>query len=170
MIREKYIECGKIVNTHGVKGMLKVETWCNSLDDFLALGRVFIKKGDDFKEHAILNSQAHKTLALLQLDSVSTLDEAMLLKGSVLYALRDDFMLEDGDFFIADIIGATVLDADSGKEYGVLKDIFTTVASDIYVVATSAGDKMFPAVDEFLISVDADAQVIKVRPIEGMFD
>ena len=93
----------------------------------------------------------------------------MLLKNKLLYAKREDFKLEDGEFFIADLIGIDVLDADTGKKYGVLKEIINRGASDIYVVATDNGEAMIPAVDEFIISIDINEGIF-VRPISGMFD
>ena len=97
------------------------------------------------------------------------MDQAMVLKNSVLYALREDFDLEDGEYFIADVIGLPVIDADTLKQYGKVKDLVNRGASDIYVVDTPHGESMIPAVDEFIISVDLKKGVF-VRPIEGMFE
>jgi 16S rRNA processing protein RimM len=97
------------------------------------------------------------------------MDKAMLLKNKTLYALREDFALEEGEFFLADMIGLDVIDADSGENYGKLTEIMNRGASDIYVVTTKNGERMIPAVDEFIISVDVEKGVF-VRVIEGMLD
>lgn len=170
MIKDNYIECGRIVNTHGVKGMLKVESWCDSPEVLVSFDRLFIKKCETYCEFSVVNSQIHKNLVLVQLDKINSLDEAMLYKGMTVYADRDDFELEDGDYFIADIIGARVVDADTNRCYGTLKEVFSTAASEIYVVATENGDRMIPAVEEFIASVDVEGATVTVRPIEGMFD
>ena len=95
--------------------------------------------------------------------------EAMLLKNKTLYALRKDFKLEEGEFFLADMIGLEVIDADDGRVYGKLREIMNRGASDIYVVDTPHGERMIPAVDEFIISIDIEKGIF-VRPIEGMLD
>jgi len=170
MAKDSYIECGRIVNTHGVKGMLKVESWCDSPEVLVSFDRLYIKKEEVYCEFGVINSQIHKNLVLVQLDKINSLDEAMLYKGATVYADREDFDLDEGDYFIADIIGARVVDADNNRCYGTLKDVFSTAASEIYVVATENGDRMIPAVDEFIISVDVEKSIVTVRPIEGMFD
>jgi 16S rRNA processing protein RimM len=97
------------------------------------------------------------------------MDKAMAVKGKTLYAARGDFKLKKGDFFIVDLIGLEVIDHESGKVYGKVSDVINRGASDIYVVKTESGERMMPAVDEFVVSVDLDEGVL-VRPIEGMFD
>ena len=169
MLNKNYIECGKIINTHGCRGGMKAEQWCNDTSDFLGLDRVFLKKGSEFVEYKILKSSAFKQFIILELEGVDDMDQAISLKNSNLYANRDDFALEDGEYFIADIIGLDVIDADTNIRYGTLKEIINRGAADIYVVKTENGEAMIPAVDEFIISVDVNKGVY-VRPIEGMFN
>ena len=97
------------------------------------------------------------------------MDAALALKGTVVYADREDFELEEGDYFIADIIGCDVIDADNGTVYGKLSEVVNRGASDIYVVKTEKGESMIPAVDEFIDRVEV-GKAIYVRPISGMFD
>jgi 16S rRNA processing protein RimM len=97
------------------------------------------------------------------------MDKAMLLKNKTIYALRKDFKLDEGEFFLADMIGLDVIDADNGRVYGKLREIMNRGASDIYVVDTPNGERMIPAVDQFVISIEID-KGIYVRPIEGMLD
>ena len=169
MITDKYIECAKIINTHGCHGGLKLESWCNTPEDLADLKVVFIKDGDNFRRLKVKSSSVFKQFVLIELEGITTMDDAMLLKNTVLYANRADFDLEDGEFFIVDLIGLDVIDADTNKKYGVLKEIINRGASDIYVVTTEKGEVMIPAVDEFIIETSVDSGIF-VRPIEGMFD
>lgn len=169
MVGNIYIECGKIINTHGCRGALKVEPWCNSENDFTALKRVFIKTGELYCELKVIKASVFKQFVILELDTIADMDKAMALKGEILYAAREDFELQEGEFFIADMIGLPVIDNESSKIYGKLKDIINRGASDIYVVQTDSGEKMIPAVDEFIIRIDIDKGVY-IRTIEGMFD
>ena len=169
MTEKRYIECGKIINTHGCRGGIKAESWCNSEEDLAALKRVFILSGSSYEEHKVTKASIFKQFVLFELKGIDDMDKAMLLKNKTLYALREDFALEDGEFFLADMIGLDVIDADSGETYGKLSDIMNRGASDIYVVSTKNGERMIPAVDEFIISVDIEKGIF-VRVIEGMLD
>ena len=168
MIDKKYIECGKIVNTHGCKGAVKAESWCNTERDLADLGKIFVKSGASYTRYDVLKSSIFKQFVIFELKTVDDMDKAMMLKGNVIYADREDFSLEDGEFFITDMIGLDVIDADNGKVYGKLSDIINRGASDIYVVKTPEGEAMIPAVEEFVISVDINKGIF-IRPIEGMF-
>ena len=97
------------------------------------------------------------------------METALSLKNVTVYADRDDFELEDGEFFLTDIIGLDVIDSESGKVYGRVSDIINRGASDIYVVETPVGERMIPAVDEFIVEIDINCGV-KVRTIEGLLD
>ena len=102
-------------------------------------------------------------------EEICDIDTATALKNTVLYAAREDFQLEEGDFFIADLIGLPVIDVSSGFEYGRMADVINRGASDIYVIRTSDGEKMMPAVSEFVKKIDMEKGIF-VSPIEGMFD
>ena len=168
-MNKDYIECGKIVNTHGCKGGVKAESWCNDEQELAALTRVFLKSGDSFEEYKVNKASIFKQFVIFDLKGIDDMDQAMILKGKTLYAARNDFELDDGEYFLVDMIGLNVIDADSGIVYGKLKDIINRGASDIYVITTANGERMMPAVEEFVISVDIDKGVF-VRPIEGMLD
>lgn len=168
MADKKYIECGKIVNTHGCKGAVKVESWCNSEKDLASFKRIFLKNGNLYSQYDVIKTSVFKQFVIFELKSVDDMDKAMLLKGNIIYAAREDFDLEEGEFFIADMIGLNVIDADTDKIYGRLKEIINRGAADIYVVDTPNGEAMIPAVDEFIISIDITKGIF-VRPIEGMF-
>ena len=97
------------------------------------------------------------------------MDDAIFLKGKTVYADRTDFSLEEGEFFLADIIGLNVIDATTKQIYGTVKDIINRGASDIYLIDTEKGEKMIPAVKEFIVSIDIPNGVY-VNVIEGLLD
>ena len=166
---KKYIECGKIINTHGCKGGLKVEPWCNSASDFTALKRLFISTKEGFVKYTVTKASVFKQFVVLELKEITDMDAALALKNVTLYAVRDDFALDEGEYFLSDIIGLNVIDCESGKIYGTVADIINRGASDIYVVNTPNGERMIPAVKEFIVSVDIEKGV-SVRVIEGLLD
>ena len=164
-----YIECGKIINTHGCHGGVKLESWCNTPEDFVRLSRVFVKENQNYRELKVVKASVMKQFVVAVLDTVNSMDEALALKGRTVYALREDFHLGDGEYFIADLSGLSVIDAKNGKKYGTLKEVINRGASDIYVISTPNGEQMMPAVDEFVDHVDI-REGIFVTPIEGMLD
>lgn len=169
MEKKKYIECGKIINTHGCYGGVKLESWCDSPDVLAKMKRIYILDAGDFCEIKVKKASVFKQFVLFDLDGVTDMDSAIALKNTVVYADRKDFKLPKGSYFIADIIGCDVLDADSDRKYGTLKDIVNRGASDLYVVSTDKGEVMVPVVDEFVVRVEV-GKAIYLRPIEGMFD
>ena len=169
MEEKRYIECGKIINTHGCHGGLKLESWCDSPEILASFERIFIKKAGVYAEFKVKKSAIFKQFVLFDLAGVTDMDAALALKGTVIYADRDDFELEEGEYFIADIIGIEVRDADSDALLGTLSEIINRGAQDIYVVKTDKGEVMIPVVDEFVIGVEV-GKAVYVRPIPGMFD
>lgn len=168
-MKSPYLECGKIVNTHGVKGEMKIEPWCDSPTVFAKLPKVYLKRDGEFVCHKLVRASVFKQLVVAGLEGVDDIDQAMLLKGETLYAAREDFRLKKGAYFIADLVGLPVIDDESGITYGTLREVINRGASDIYVIDTENGERMMPAVKEFVKRVDAE-NGIYIRPIEGMFD
>jgi len=169
MEKSRYIECGKIINTHGIRGGIKLESWCNTPADLAALKRIYIKKGGEYAEKKVTRASVFKQFVIAELEGVDDPDKAMALKGVVVYAAREDFKLSEGEYFISDLVGLEVIDADNGKVYGTLLEMINRGASDIYVVNTPSGERMIPVVDEFIDRVDLDEGIF-VRPIPGMLE
>ncbi|MBO5937960.1 MAG: 16S rRNA processing protein RimM [Clostridia bacterium] len=169
MISNPYIECGKIVNTHGCFGALKLESWCNTPKELAALRRLYLKNGATYTEYKVTKASVFKQFVIVTFDSVTDMDLALAMKGKLLYAKREDFHLEKGEYFVADLIGLSVIDADTGKVYGKVSETINRGASDIYVVKTEDGERMIPAVPEFIDRIEIEHGIF-VRPIAGMLD
>ena len=169
MPTKKYIECGKIINTHGCHGGVKLESWCNTPEDLAAMKHIYTCEGGVYNKIKVLKAAIFKQYVLFDLAGVTDMDMAMAMKGKVVYADRADFDLEDGEYFIADVIGLDVIDATTDVIYGKVTDIVNRGASDIYVVQTENGERMIPAVDEFIVSVDIEKGV-RVNVIPGLLD
>ena len=168
MINE-YLECGKIVNTHGVIGEVKVECYCDTPEILTSLKKVYIKNGGSYQAAEVKRAFVSKNAAVMRLSVISDMDAAQRMRGCVLYALREDIPKDDGAYFIADLIGLDVIDAKTSERYGKIVEVINRGASDIYVIATAKGEVLFPAVSEFIESVDVE-KAIYINPIEGMFD
>ena len=169
-----YLECGKIINTHGCRGDLKVDPWTDTPDVLADMDRVFIKAGSGMREMTVTHASVMQgRFVMLGLEGVTTMDAADALRNVVLYAAREDFHLEEGEYFLSDVIGLPVWDAREGREGNVLgkvKEINPNAASSIYTVVTPDGkDVLVPAVPAFIKEVVPDSHVL-IMPIGGMFD
>lgn len=169
-----YIECGRIINTHGCRGEVKAEPWTDEPYDMVELGRVFIGDGEEKREMKITRGAVMQgRFLLLGLAGVTTMDAADALRGTVLYAAREDFHLAEGQYFLSDAVGLPVYDAREGREgqlLGTVTDISPNAASEIYTVRTPAGeDVLVPAVSAFITEV-VPGEYVRMTPIDGMFD
>ncbi len=167
MEKKKYLECAIVINTHGVRGDVKMESLCDSPAVLAGLKRVYLCEGGAYKEIKVLHASVFKSFVLASLEGIDDIDKAMTYKGKTLYAAREDFKLKKGDFFIADLIGLPVIDNVSGHIYGKITDVINRGASDIYVVKTESGERMMPAVKEFVKNIDVDKGVF-VEVIPGL--
>ncbi len=162
MEKQSFIDAGKIVNTHGVRGEVKIEVWLDSPAMLRRCGRVFLGG----EEKKLLSSREHKGMLIAALEGVSDVNAAMALKNRVVQIARADAKLPAGAFFLQDIIGATVID-ERGASVGRLEDVLETPAQRVYVVRGET-EHLIPAVPAFVLRTDAEKGLIVVRLIEGM--
>ena len=123
MAKSQYLECGKIINTHGVRGGLKLESWCDTPNDLASLKKVFLQNGAEYKLYKVKKASVFKQFVLFELDGITDINAAEMLKGTIVYADREDISIDEDAFFIADIIGLPVIDLESGEEIGKLVDV-----------------------------------------------
>lgn len=169
MLKE-FLEAGKIVGTHGIKGELRVEPWCDSPEFFAQLRTLYFNAGAEKVE--ITASRVHKNLVLVQLQGVSTIEQADTLRGKVLYLRRGDVTLPKDRYFIADLIGMQVYHANNEDIcYGTLTDVLKTGANDVYQI-TGENEKnyLIPVIDQVVIETDIPGRRLRILPMKGMFD
>ena len=164
MGKQAFIEAGRITNTHGVRGEVRIEVWLDSPDYLKRFPRVFI----DGREYQIASAKEHKSFLITALEGIGDINAAMPLKGKTVWIAREDAGLPEGGYFLQDLLGAEVFD-DTGAKVGVLEEILERPASDIYVVRDEHGlEHLIPAVPEFIRGADADRGIVTVHLIEGM--
>ena len=172
MAKRKYLECGKAVSTHGVRGTLRLESWCDTPEALAALKTIYRKTSDGtFLPMKVRSASVQKNMVLVSFEELTTLEEAIPYKGTVFYADRDSIRREDGDVFVADLIGLSVIDAESGEAYGTLAEVISPGGRDVYVVDDVRGGQfMIPAVAAFVkeIVTEGEREGIYVSLIEGM--
>lgn len=163
-----YPECGRIINTHGCRGGVKIEPWCDSPTVLAALPMVYFKENGKLRGVRMLRTAVlGGRFISAELEGVTTMEAADLLRGRILFAKREDLGIPEGVPLVAELIGLPVFDAASGKELGILTDVIHPGATDIYVIKTDRGEAMVPVVSEFVRSVDIEKGIV-IAPIEGM--
>lgn len=171
MLLQPYLEAGKIVGTHGVKGELRVEPWCDSPEFLKRFKTLYYKQGETFTPVAVRSSRVHKNLLLVMLDGVSSIEEGDMLRGRVLYLDRKDVKLPEGRFFIVDLLGMEVYDADTNQLYGTVTEVFKTGANDVYQVTDeNKKNYLVPVLDHVVLETDIESRRMTIRPIKGIFD
>ena len=170
-MKKEFLECGKIVGAHGVKGLAKVESWCDSPKILAAQKRVFLAEKDgSYKEVKIESASVSGPLVLMMLSGGFDREQIQGMKNTVLYLKREDIPLKKGAVLLADIIGLDVIDIDTGKIYGKVKDITDAPRSRIFAVECDDGrEVLIPEVKEFIKEIDAERGVL-IRTIPGFFD
>ena len=167
MAKIAYPECGKIVTTHGCHGGVKIESWCDSPEVLAALPALYLKKEGTFAGVALKKAAISRNMVYATLEGVDTMEQADAMRGTVVYARREDLRLPDGAMLIVEMIGLPVYHAQTGEKLGVLKDVIHPAHTDIYVITTETGEAMVPVVEEFVKRVDESG--VYLAPIEGMF-
>ncbi len=168
-MQKRYLDCGKIVTTHGVRGEVKVEPWCDTPDFLLDFDTFYL--GRERRPVQVEKSRVHGSMVLLKLKGWDSPEEATKLRGTVIYIDRDEVELEEGEYFIQDIIGLEVVDADDGHCYGKLVDVTETGANQVYHIRFDDDQvRLIPAIPQVVISIDLQAERMEIRPLAGLFD
>lgn len=166
-MKKEYLEAGKIVTTHGIRGEVKIMPYTDTPELLCEFDRLFI--GKDKSEVYIERIRPAKNMVIAKIEDIDTPEAAEKYRNKVLYMHRDDLELDEDTYFIQDLIGMEVRDADSGEVYGKLADVMQTGANDVYVIK---GDREYlvPAIPDVIVSTDIDSDVMTIRPLDGLFD
>lgn len=166
---KQFLETGKITGTHGLKGEVRVQPWADSPEFLSEFDEIYLDKGA--RKLEIKAARVHKNMLIMKIDGVDTIDDAEKLRNKVLYINREDVELEDGAYFIQDLIGLEVLDNESGEKIGTLADVSVTGANDVYHVKNDEGKVyLIPAIPDVVREISPDEGFIRVFKMKGLFD
>ena len=145
-MKKQFLEAGRIVGTHGVRGEMRVEPWCDSADFLKKVKTLYFDGGKT--DAGLLSSRVHKSLLLVRLKGVESATQADLYRGKILYLDRNDVRLPKNRYFVEDLIGA----------------------NNVYRIVNGAGEEfLFPAVDAMIAKTDIESGKLFVKPIPGIF-
>ena len=164
---ENLLEIGQIVNTHGLRGDVKVMPWCDAPEIFHELAYVLI----DGEEYEIQKSSLHKNAVLLKLKGIDHINDAENYRNKVLTIPREELgELPEGTYYICDLLGCNVETVD-GRNLGKICDIIKTGSNDVYVVEDITKKQvLIPVIDEVIKSVSIDEKRIVIEPLKGLID
>lgn len=169
MIKD-FLEIGKITGTHGIRGEMRVQPWCDSPEFMSKFKTLYLdKKGE---KPVKVKCKPHGQMVILKAEGIDTIEEASRYREKVLFMKRSDAKLPEGHYFIQELTDCTVIDADDeSKVYGTLTDVSMTGANDVWHITDKEGiEYLIPAIPPVVIDTDVVKGVIKIRPLKGIFD
>lgn len=166
---KQFLEAGKIVGTHGVRGELRVDPWCDSAEFLKRFHALYFNKGA--VPLKVVSSRIHKSQLLVKLEGVDTIEKADTYRGKILYLNRADAKIPEGRYFMDDLIDLDVYDVDTFVYYGTISEILRTGANDVYqITSPSKKTYLIPAVAPVVREIDLEKGKMLIRPIKGTFD
>lgn len=165
-MKKEYLEAGKIVNTHGIRGEVKIMPYTDVPELLCEFDRLFLNKQEIFIER----SRVSKNMVIAKLEGVDTPEHAEKLRNKILYMHRDDLELDDDTYFIQDLIGIEVKDVETGVIYGKIVDVMQTGANDVYVIKGTDREYLVPAIADVVVSTDIDNNIMTIKVLDGLFD
>lgn len=169
-MQKEYLEIGKITGTHGIRGEMRFEPWCDGVH--------FIKKfpclyfgSDGTGKVKVTSCRAHGKIVLISLEGVCGVEDAAANRNRVLYIKRADAKLNKGDWFVQELKGLQVVDFDDNSVvYGTLTDVSRTGANDVWHIGRDGKETLIPAIKDVVKKVDIDGGKVYIRPLRGLFD
>jgi 16S rRNA processing protein RimM len=160
-MNDNFLEAGKIINTHGIKGEVKIEPWADSPKFLLGFKHLYI----DGKCYNVNSSRVHQRFVIASLEGISTMNDAERYKNKIIY--RSEAKLSEGQYFISDLIGFTAIDEASGSILGNVTDIISLPGGDVIEIKGQR-EILVPLRPEFVIERNMENKTITLRLIEGM--
>lgn len=167
-MNNEQIEIGKIVNTHALKGEVKIQPWCDDAEIYFELENIYVNN----KRYEIINARIHKNFVIAKLAGVDSIEQAELLKNSVVKVEKKALgELPEGVYYICDLLGSRVETSD-GKMLGIVDDVIKTGSNDVYVLKETKSKKqiLIPVLPETVLDVDIENKLIKVELLKGLVD
>ncbi|MDO5398419.1 MAG: ribosome maturation factor RimM [bacterium] len=166
------LEVGKIINTHGLRGEVKAVTWTDYPEVFEEIEYVWVKKKTGDERLDIKNIKYQKNNIILQLEQITSIEEAEKYKNLILLADREQLPpLPDGMHYIVDLLGLDVYDEDKDEKIGIIADVFNTGANSVYEVKRDGKKNLLlPVIGECVKNIDIENNRVTVHVMEGLDD
>ena len=165
---EDYFRVGVITNTHGIRGEVKVFPTTEDPQRFKGMKEIILDTGSEKKVLEVASARFFKNLVILKFKGIDSINDIEKYKGKDLLVTRENAIpLNEGEYYIADIIGATVVTED-GAQFGILKDVLTTGANDVYVVDHEGAEGLLPVIPDCVLARDMEQKIVTVHIMKGL--
>lgn len=168
-MKKEFLEVGKISGTHGIRGMLRFQGWCDDIDFLKKVKKVYFDEKGNTSANLEKVAQSGNVF-VFKLSGVDSIKSAENLRNRILYINRKDILLENGRYFIEDLIDCVVLDFDSGEKLGVITDVSKTGANDVWHITEGDKEYLVPKIPDVVKEVDIENDIVKIVPLKGIFD
>lgn len=162
-MQRPFLEAGKIVSTHGVRGEVNIQPWANSPEFLCSFKTLYI----GVTPMTVVQARVHKNNIIVAFEGITDIDSAARLKNRIVLIDRNDAKLPAGEHFISDLIGFDAVDDETGAVLGTISEILPLTPNNVYVIKGSR-EILVPAVPEFVKSIDIEEGCIRFKLIEGM--
>ena len=170
---EDYFRVGVIANTHGIRGEVKVFPTTEDPKRFKGMKEIILDTGNEKKVLEVASARFFKNMVILKFKGIDSINDIEKYKGRDLLVTRENAIpLEEGEYYIADILGATVVTEEvvleDNTHFGTLKDVMETGANDVYVVEHEGKEVLLPVIPDCVLSRNMDTKVVTVHIMEGL--
>lgn len=165
-MQNQYLEVGKVTNVHGLMGEVKVQPWADSPEFLCQFKTLYVDEAH--WPIQVERARVHKNMVILKFEGVTDVPGALAMRNAILSIDRADAPLPEGSFFLADLYGLEVRDADTGAVLGKIEDVLTLPASNVYVVRGGERELMIPAVPQFIAETNVEQGFLLVHLMEGL--
>ncbi len=168
-MKKQFLETGRITGTHGIRGMVRIQPWCDDIK-FLSQIKYFYldEKGNTKLEKERIAPNGNVFIAKFK--DIETVADAEKLRDKVIYIDRSAAKIEKDSYFIQDILGCEVYDTKSGELLGSVGDVSKTGANDVWHIVNAKGEYLIPVIPDIVNKVDIDEGKILITPLKGIFD
>ncbi len=168
-MKKQFLETGKITGTHGIRGMVRIQPWCDDIK-FLSKIKYFYLDNSGSTKLEKERIAVNGNVFIAKFKEINSVEEALQLKNKVLYIDRNESDLQNGSYYIQDIIDCQVYDNLSGEQLGVVSDVSQTGANDVWHIMKDAKEYLIPVIPDVVNRVDIDGGKIYITPLKGIFD
>ena len=164
---QQYLEVGKVTKVHGIMGEVRVQPWADSPEFLCQFKTLYVDK--THWPIQVERARVHKDMVIMKFHGVTDVPSALAMRNAVLYIDRGRRPpLPEGSFFLADIYGLEVRDAQTGEVLGKIADVLTLPANNVYVVKGGPRELMIPAVPQFIAETNIEGGYVRVNMMEGL--
>lgn len=167
-MKKQFLETGKITGTHGVKGMVRIQPWCDDIE-FLKNFKYFYLDNKGTISLEVVKVMQNGNVAIAKFKDVDTIEQAEKYRNKIIYIDRNDVDIKEG-YFIQDLIGCDVYEKGDGQYYGKISDVSKTGANDVWHITNNGKEYLIPVIDEVVVEVDIDSQKVLIIALKGVFD